>query len=74
MDEWEPYVGRARLRVTETSCCGEYEWCCEGGQFLILRHNGQHYEETARGRYATARPVWEALIRDHRHSPPCWLG
>ncbi|WP_285776734.1 hypothetical protein [Microtetraspora sp. NBRC 13810] len=51
----------------DTSCCGEYEWCCEGGQFLVLRRNGERYEETARGLYAKARPVWEHLIGGHRH-------
>ncbi|MGW0482638.1 hypothetical protein [Nonomuraea sp. NPDC003214] len=69
MQKWEPYVQHGgTLRVQETLCCGEYEWCCEGGQYLILRHNGEIYEATARGRYANARTVWEALTRDHRHT------
>ncbi|MGW7484408.1 hypothetical protein ACWGH8_38225 [Nonomuraea muscovyensis] len=68
MQEWEPYVQYGMLRVRETSCCGEYEWCCEGGLYFVLRHNGEGYEATPRRRYADARPVWEALIRTHRHS------
>lgn len=65
MSEWEPHSPHGPLRVTETSCCGECEWCSEGGKFLILRFNGKHYEETARGRYSDARPVWEGLVRHH---------
>jgi hypothetical protein len=67
---WEPYVpyGPRPVRVVETSCCGEFEWCCEGGQFLILRHTEEHgYEETARGRHAPARSAWAALVAAHRH-------
>ena len=67
MTAWEPYMPRsANLRVTETSCCGTYEWCSEGGQFLVLRYNGKCYEEAARGRYAEARLVWNKLVQGHR--------
>ncbi|WP_219527101.1 hypothetical protein [Nonomuraea guangzhouensis] len=67
MTNWEPYqrAKGERLRVTETSCCGEYEWACQGGEFLILRYNGSGYEETGRGRYA-ARKVWEHLVQAHK--------
>ncbi|MFC5833266.1 hypothetical protein [Nonomuraea insulae] len=54
--------------MTETSCCGEYEWCCEAGQFFVLRHTeGVGYEETGRGHRAAARLVWAALVGTHRH-------
>lgn len=66
--EWEPYLRppKDRIRITETSCCGAYEWACQGGQFLTLRRTptGQ-YEETARGLYRHARPVWQALLILH---------
>lgn len=26
-----------RVRIGETSCCGAYEWVCQGGEFLVLR-------------------------------------
>ena len=65
MSEWEPHIPYGPFQVTETSCCGEYEWCSEGGKFLILRFNGEHYEETGRGRYLDARPVWEGLLKRH---------
>ncbi|MET8000587.1 hypothetical protein [Nonomuraea glycinis] len=68
MEEWEPYIEYGTLRVRETSCCGEYEWCCEGGLFLVLRRNVDDYEATDRGHYAQVRPIWEALIRNHRHT------
>ncbi|MGI5268429.1 hypothetical protein ACQEUU_04705 [Nonomuraea sp. CA-218870] len=68
MQEWEPYVQYGMLlRMRETSCCGEYEWCCEGGLYFV-RRNGDGYETTPRSRYAQARPVWEGLIRNHRHT------
>ncbi|MEV6150365.1 hypothetical protein AB0L53_08485 [Nonomuraea sp. NPDC052129] len=72
MIDWEPYqrAESERLRVTETSCCGEYEWACQGGEFLILRYNGSGYEETGRGRYAKARQVWERLVQAHKLRVP----
>lgn len=66
MTTWEPHTARAPTRVTETSCCAAYEWCCEGGQFFILRSSANGYEETGRGRYAVARAVWDALVREHK--------
>ncbi|GAA1728018.1 hypothetical protein GCM10009734_36240 [Nonomuraea bangladeshensis] len=69
MEEWEPYVQRGgTLRVQQTSCCGEYEWCCESGLYFVLRRSGEGYEATRRRRHAEAWPVWEALIRNHRHT------
>ncbi|SEN80256.1 hypothetical protein SAMN05660976_08351 [Nonomuraea pusilla] len=67
MTVWEPFQsGRSnRLRVTETSCCGAYEWVCQGGLFLVLRHTKQGYEETGRGLYRQARAVWDALVIAH---------
>ncbi|MFI7452399.1 hypothetical protein ACIBQX_33235 [Nonomuraea sp. NPDC049714] len=65
---WEPYrrPPKDRIRITETSCCGAYEWACRGGQFLILRQTTTgRYEETARGLYRHARPVWQALLVLH---------
>lgn len=65
---WEPYLRppKDRLRITETSCCGAYEWACQGGEFLILRRTStDQYEETARGLYAPARQVWQALLALH---------
>ncbi|MGW2154645.1 hypothetical protein [Nonomuraea sp. NPDC001699] len=70
---WTPHVpyGPRPVRVREISCCGEYEWCCEAGQFLIRRHSEENgYEETARGRHATARLVWATLLAGHRHGQP----
>jgi hypothetical protein len=64
---WEPYVSHGRVRVIETSCCGAYEWACEGGQYLVLRddrHGG--HQEAGRGRYVDARLVWHELILEHR--------
>lgn len=62
---WEPYTRSDRIRITETSCCGAYEWACQGGQFLILRFAGPGYEETARGLYRQAREAWEDLVHAH---------
>lgn len=54
------------MRITETSCCGAYEWACQGGQFLILRAKHPNgYEETGRGLYKQARAVWTVLISEH---------
>lgn len=54
-----------RVRVGETSCCGAYEWVCQGGEFLVLRPAEHGYEETGRGRYSQARLVWIALVDEH---------
>ncbi|MFC5822482.1 hypothetical protein [Nonomuraea insulae] len=70
MYAWEPHVPSSSrpVRVMETSCCGEYEWCCEAGLFFVLRHTKRNgYEETGRGRHATARLVWAALVSTHNH-------
>src|SRR5690606_19756409 len=64
---WKPYVQYGMLRVRETSCCGEYEWCCEGGLYVVPRRDGGTYEATPRSRCAGARAAWEALIRNRRH-------
>ncbi|MER6944313.1 hypothetical protein ABT294_09845 [Nonomuraea sp. NPDC000554] len=65
---WEPFerLGE-RLRVTETSCCGEYEWVCQGGQYLVLRHGERGYEEAGRGTYRQARDLWDELVHRHDH-------
>jgi hypothetical protein len=63
--EWAPYFSRGPLRVRETSCCGIYEWASEGGQYFVLRRTGDDYEESGRGRYGEARPVWARLLSDH---------
>lgn len=64
---WEPFQSDRceRSRATETSCCGTFEWVCQGGQFLILRHGERGYEEAGRGIYRDARAVWDELIRAH---------
>lgn len=59
---------RDRIRITETSCCGAYEWACQGGQFLI--HCGQTpegFEETGRGLHKQARLIWDALVAEHEN-------
>ncbi|MER6947078.1 hypothetical protein ABT294_23875 [Nonomuraea sp. NPDC000554] len=66
--KWERFKRQGeRLRVTETSCCGEYEWACQGGLFLVLRHGERGYEEAGRGTYRQARGVWDDLVLAHRH-------
>ncbi|MGP3935983.1 hypothetical protein [Nonomuraea sp. KM88] len=66
---WEPYQGpsRGKARITETSCCGAYEWAAQGGHFLVLRPTSKpgRYEETARGLYRQAREVWAAHLTFH---------
>ncbi|MGI5293032.1 hypothetical protein ACQEVF_58325 [Nonomuraea polychroma] len=70
--EWEPYKpSGAKLRSSHTSCCGQYEWACEGGLFLVLRRSSNgRYEETGRGVHNQAIAVYIALVeqhnRDHR--------
>ncbi|SEN89850.1 hypothetical protein SAMN05660976_08560 [Nonomuraea pusilla] len=74
MIEWFPYIPRGSLRVRETSCCGEYEWCCEGGQYFVLRKDGPGHEETRRGTRAQIRELWDDLMLAHAscHSDnPC---
>jgi hypothetical protein len=63
---WEPYRARGPLRVRETSCCGSYELCSEGGQYFVLRFVEGRHEEAGRGRYGEARQVWVRLVREHR--------
>lgn len=73
--QWEPYLRppRDHIRITETSCCGAYEWAAQGGLFLVLRSAEEpgRYEETARGLYRQARAVWTELLLfhelQHRH-------
>ncbi|MET8862280.1 hypothetical protein ABZW11_04895 [Nonomuraea sp. NPDC004580] len=64
--EWQPYVPYGPARIMETSCCGVYEWVCEGGQFLVLRKGAAGLQESGRGRYAVARKVWTDLVLAHR--------
>jgi hypothetical protein len=68
MHHWEPYIPRSpRLRVHRTSCCGEYELGSEGGQYFVLRRNGDGYDETGRGRQARAAELWLELADGHQH-------
>lgn len=62
---WEPYERRERIRITETSCCGAFEWACQGGLYFILRTTERGTEEAARGLYRQARNVWESLVLAH---------
>jgi hypothetical protein len=72
MIRWEPFEAEkcARLRITETSCCCAFEWVCQGGEFLVLRHTESGYEESGRGRYQDVRRVWTALCRRHVKTDP----
>lgn len=64
--QWDPYVPHSpRMRITATSCCGEYELCPEGGEYLVLSPAEDGHEETARRRFAHATQVWEALTPQH---------
>ena len=57
---WEPYLRprRYHIRITETSCCGVYEWASQGEQLLFLRAaHPEGYEETGRGCYKHAREI-----------------
>lgn len=64
--KWRPYIPTgAQIRVAETSCCGEYEFCSEGGQYFILRNLAGEHEETARGVYADTRETWSELVAEH---------
>jgi hypothetical protein len=65
---WETHVPRAITRVLQTSCCGEYEWCCEGGMYVVLRgdRSGGHQETGRSGLYAEARGIWDELVMEHR--------
>jgi hypothetical protein len=65
--EWRLYISHGRARIAETSCCGAYEWACEGGEYLVLRpRKGGGHEEAGRGRYVDARLVWNELVIEHR--------
>lgn len=64
--EWEPYTPGSVLRVTHTSCCGLYEFASGGGTFFVLRHTGDGYEETGRGRHRKALNIYIALAEAHR--------
>ncbi|MGI5286657.1 hypothetical protein ACQEVF_25415 [Nonomuraea polychroma] len=68
MPDWSPWHPRAaRLRVHQTSCCGEYELAAEGGQYFVLRQaEGGSYVETARGAYAHAAQTYVDLTAQHR--------
>jgi hypothetical protein len=79
MTRWEPFDAdrSAHVRISETSCCGAFEWVCQGGQFMVLRHTERGYEETGRGIYPQARRVWTALVdahkKDEHGNPITWL-
>ncbi|MFI7643276.1 hypothetical protein [Nonomuraea sp. NPDC049400] len=65
--EWTPYRPTgSQLRVSHTSCCGQYEWASEGGRFFVLRSTNDGYEETGRGLYKQAMEVYIALAEHHR--------
>jgi hypothetical protein len=71
---WEPYLRPPGdyIRITETSCCGVYEWASQGGQFFVLRAAGpEGYEEAGRGRYKHAREVWTMLIAEFEKEHKC---
>ncbi|SEH02394.1 hypothetical protein SAMN05444920_12652 [Nonomuraea solani] len=64
--EWAPHrPSGGTLRVSHTSCCGRYEWGCEGGSFFVLRSTADGYQETGRGRYRRALDVYIALAEAH---------
>lgn len=67
--KWEPYTSRgARLRIHDTSCCGEYDLGSAGGEYFVLRRTADGgYEETGRGRYGLAIRVWAELTEAHQH-------
>lgn len=66
--QWEPHTPRGgRVRVHETSCCGEYELASEAGVYFVLRWTGDGYEESERGLYAAVVAVWQELATNHRH-------
>ncbi|GAB1819320.1 hypothetical protein HerbRD11066_24840 [Herbidospora sp. RD11066] len=66
---WVPFQSTRgdRLRVSETACCGVYEWACQGGVYFILRYTKKNgYEETGRGLYREARALWDDLAIAHK--------
>ncbi|TDC11384.1 hypothetical protein E1267_00055 [Nonomuraea longispora] len=67
MHTWESHTPRgSRLRIHETSCCGEYELASEGGEYFVLRWTkNSAYEETSRGIYGRAAQAWRALAEAH---------
>jgi hypothetical protein len=72
MHTWEPHIWQGtRLRIHDTSCCGEYQLASEGGEFFVRRQAGNEYEETARGRYGRAVTAWLDLSAEHEHKAPC---
>jgi hypothetical protein len=67
---WEPHVPRSPrgARIHKTSCCGEYEFASEGGEYFVLRSaRGGKYQEVGRGLYANALEVWKYFIACHNH-------
>ncbi|NRQ39808.1 hypothetical protein HII36_49470 [Nonomuraea sp. NN258] len=58
---------RPRLRTIDTSCCGEYELACEGGEYLVLRWTGEgeKQQEAARGVFPHAKAVFNELSLGH---------
>lgn len=62
---WIPYQRKDPVRISETSCCGVYEWASQGGVFFVLQRTGDGYLETARGRYRFARQEWIRLLDEH---------
>lgn len=65
---WVPYHRRDSVRISETSCCGIYEWASQGGIFFVLKRTSDGYLETARGRYRFARQEWMRLLEEHREA------
>ncbi|WP_143591292.1 hypothetical protein [Thermoactinospora rubra] len=64
---WEPYQPNGGvLRVRENSPYFEYEFCCEGGQYFLLRYANGRYFEAARGRYADTYELWRELAFKHK--------
>ncbi|WP_433435392.1 hypothetical protein [Nonomuraea sp. CA-141351] len=67
--KWMPYVSHGGiLRIGDTSCCGRYELASEGGQFFVLRHTDDGYEETGRGRaHPKVVEIYTALVIEHHN-------
>jgi hypothetical protein len=70
-DTWQPFVPRAdRLRIADTSCCGAYELASEGGQYFVLKPEGDGHMETGRGTHAHAAGIFTRLAAHHRCARP----
>ncbi|MEV4115972.1 methyltransferase, FxLD system [Nonomuraea sp. NPDC049695] len=68
MFEWTPYVSHGGiLRISATSCCGQYEVASEAGQFFVLRQTQDGYEESGRGRaHPKVVEIYAALVIKHQ--------